>query len=206
MLELYFELIALIAPPAICAGGVAAFIWPSLGKPWLFLVSSTLSLYLLYMLTLHFTAPRSGIYFLAILIFSVLAFPLLWFFVKLFRNQLRVDADLSTTTTQTNDTPSIVVRIIVFLSLLCLGAGLVLGVSTIISAVQGVPFLRVVDYAYGLAIIGVGILLSCLLNMICWGLRYWPRWLRVMMAFQVLFIMINVLCFLCFLFLWVVYK
>jgi hypothetical protein len=111
MFGLYLEAIALIALPAIYAGGVAAFVWSGLGKPWLFFVFSVLSLYLLYMLVLYVTEPR-GSYFLetpkqggateqasqmmlvflgpyirSMLIFSVLALPLLWLLVKLFRSQ-----------------------------------------------------------------------------------------------------------------------
>jgi hypothetical protein len=62
MLSLYIQIAVLLGLPAIYAGIGAVFAWPQLDRPWLFLISSALLLYVLYAVVFYFTAPSSGGY------------------------------------------------------------------------------------------------------------------------------------------------
>ena len=109
MISLVLEAILLVALPGLYALGVSWAFWSVVAKPWLFALSSAVSLYVLYFAVLYFGAPRGGGFFLEapsqdesshqialvflgpyikpMLLFSVLAVPLLWLLVKAFRSQ-----------------------------------------------------------------------------------------------------------------------
>ena len=108
MIDLFLEAAVLAALPGLYALGVSWACWSELVKPWLFASSSAASLYVLYFIVLYFCAPRGGGFFLEaprqdetsqvalvllgpyikpMLLFSVLAVPLLWLLVKLFRSE-----------------------------------------------------------------------------------------------------------------------
>lgn len=109
MISLFLEAAILVALPGFYALGVSWACWSGVAKPWLFASSSAISLYVLYFLVLYFGAPRGGGSFLEaprqdepshqvalvfigpyikpMLLFSVLAVPLLWLLIKVFRSQ-----------------------------------------------------------------------------------------------------------------------
>lgn len=109
MISLFLEATVLVALPGLYALGVSWACWSGVAKPWLFASSSAVSLYVLYFVVLYFGAPRGGGFFLEaprqdepshqvalvflgpyvkpMLLFSVLAVPLLWLLVKVFRSQ-----------------------------------------------------------------------------------------------------------------------
>lgn len=108
MISLFLEVAILVALPGLYACGVSWACWSEVAKPWLFASSSAVSLYLLYFVVLYFGAPRGGFflevqrqdepshqvalvflgpYIKPMLLFSVLAAPLLWLLVKAFRSQ-----------------------------------------------------------------------------------------------------------------------
>lgn len=109
MISLFLEAAILVALPGFYALGVSWACWSGVAKPWLFASSSAISFYVLYFLVLYFGAPRGGGSFLEaprqdepshqvalvfigpyikpMLLFSVLAVPLLWLLIKVFRSQ-----------------------------------------------------------------------------------------------------------------------
>ncbi len=112
MISLFLEAALVVGLPGIYACGVSWALWSGVAKPWLFASACVVSLYILYILVLYFGAPRSGGYFLEVpkqnlsgeplnqfalvflsayikpmLLFSVLAVPLLWLLIKVFRTQ-----------------------------------------------------------------------------------------------------------------------
>ena len=109
MISLFLETTLLVALPAVYALGVSLACWSGVAKPWLFASSSAVSLYVLNFVVLYFGDPRGGGFFLEapgndepshqvalvflgpyikpMLLFSVLAVPVLWLLVKVFRSQ-----------------------------------------------------------------------------------------------------------------------
>lgn len=109
MISLFLEVALLVTLPALYALGVSLACWSGVAKPWLFASSSAVSLYVLYFVVLYFGTPRGGGFFLEalgneepshqvalvllglyikpMLLFSVLAVPLLWLLIKVFRSQ-----------------------------------------------------------------------------------------------------------------------
>lgn len=109
MISLVLEAILLVALPGLYALGVSWVFWSVVAKPWVFASSSAVSLYVLYFVVLYFGAPRGAGFFLEapsqgesshqialvflgpyikpMLLFSVLAVPLLWLLFKAFRSQ-----------------------------------------------------------------------------------------------------------------------
>lgn len=109
MISLFLELTFLVALPGLYALGVSWACWSEVAKPWFFASSSAASLYVLYFVVFNCCAPRGGGFFLEaprqeapshqvalvfigpyikpMLLFSVLAVPLLWLLIKVFRSQ-----------------------------------------------------------------------------------------------------------------------
>lgn len=112
MISLFLEVALLAALPGLYALGVSFACWSGTAKPWLFASSCAVSLYVLYFVVLYFGDPRGGGFFLEarrhdvpgepshqlelvflgpyikpMILFSVLAVPLLWLLVKAFRSQ-----------------------------------------------------------------------------------------------------------------------
>lgn len=112
MISLFLEVALLFALPGVYALGVSLACWSGAAKPWIFASSCAVSLYVLYFVVLYFGDPRGGGFILEarrhevpgepshqfelvflgpyikpMILFSVLAVPLLWLLVKAFRSQ-----------------------------------------------------------------------------------------------------------------------
>lgn len=83
-----------------------------------------------------------------------------------------------------NYTPIVVT--IVVPSLFCFAAGLFFGVGLFFDG-SWRPL--------GLMILGVGTVPSWLLNVLCWHIRYRPRWLRILLTVQTLPAIIFIIWF-----------
>lgn len=108
MISLFLEVAILVALPGFFALIVSWACWSEVVNPWFFASSTAVSLYVLYLVVLYFGAPRGGFFLEApsqdkpshqvalvflgpyikpMLLFSVLAVPLLWLLIKAFRSQ-----------------------------------------------------------------------------------------------------------------------